>query len=128
MRRLLLDTHTIIWFINNSFRLPQQIREILEDESNIIYVSIVSLWEISIKFQLRKLDLDRSLGDAVRLLRNNGFRRLPIHLRHIYRLTAMESHHKDPFDRMLIAQALAEGFVLVGCDDVFDLYGVQRLR
>ena len=127
MRRLLLDTHAIIWFINNSFRLPQHVRDMLEDESNAIYVSIVSLWEISIKFQLGKLDLDRPLRDAVRLLRDSGFRRLPIRLRHVYRLIALESHHRDPFDRMLIAQSLTEDFALVGCDDVFDLYNVQRL-
>ena len=127
MMRLLLDTHTIIWFINNSSRLPRHIREMLEDESNVVYVSIASLWEISIKFQLGKLDLDRSLGDAVRLLRDNGFRRLPVRLRHVFRLGTLVRHHRDPFDRMLIAQALTGGFAIVGCDDVFDLYGVRRL-
>ena len=71
--------------------------------------------------------MNKSLRDIVRLLYNNGFRLLTVQLRHIYRIDMLELHHKDPFDRMLIAQTLAEGFVLVGCDDVFDRYGVHRL-
>jgi len=124
--RLLLDTHTAIWFINGDSRLPQHIRKMLEEESNTVYVSIISLWEMSIKSRLGKLELHRTLADIVRLLHGNGFRLLTIRLRHIYRLETLEFHHKDPFDRMLIAQSLSGGFVLVGCDDVFDRYGVHR--
>ena len=124
--RLLLDTHTVIWFINGDSRLPQHIREMLEDETNIIYVSMISLWEMSIKSRQGKLDLHRTLADIVHLLHGNGFRLLTIRLSHVYRLDALAFHHKDPFDRMLIAQSLAGGFVLVGSDDVFDRYGIRR--
>jgi PIN domain nuclease of toxin-antitoxin system len=125
--RLLLDTHTVIWFFTDNPRLPPHIREILESKSNIVYVSMISLWEMSIKSQRGKLVLHRSLADIVRWLRGNGFRLLTINLNHVYRLDTLESHHNDPFDRMLIAQSLAEDFVLVGCDEVFDRYGIRRL-
>ena len=125
--KLLLDTHTVIWFINNNPRLPRHVREILDDEFNNIHVSIVSLWEISVKSRLGKLELHKSFADVVSLLRSRGFQFLKIDLSHVFRLDTLEQHHKDPFDRMLIAQALAGNFALVGCDDVFDLYGVRRM-
>ena len=100
----------------------------LDDEANEIYVSVISLWEISIKSRKGQLDFNRSLRGAAHLLRNRGFRLLPVRQKHVFRLDALELHHKDPFDRMLIAQSLAEVFALVGCDEVFDLYDVQRWR
>ena len=125
--RLLLDTHTVIWFFTDDHRLPPHIRTILNNKSSIVHVSMISLWEMSIKSRKGKLELHRSLTDIVRLLRSNGFRFLTIHLGHVYRLDTLASHHNDPFDRMLIAQSLASGFVLVSCDEVFDRYGIRRL-
>jgi len=125
--RLLLDTHTIIWHVENDSRLPNPIRQKIDDGSNEVYVSVISLWEISIKSRQRKLDWNRSLVDTVRILRDYGFYFLEVNLAHILQLDTLEQHHKDPFDRMLIAQAVAEDFALVGCDDAFDAYGVRRL-
>jgi len=125
--KLLLDTHTIIWYILDDPRLPEHIRRIIKDDSSDVHVSVVSLWEISIKSRLGKLDLNRSLVDTARFLRKSGFLFLKVDLDHVFRLDTLERHHKDPFDRMLIAQALAGNFALVGCDDVFDLYGVRRM-
>ena len=125
--RLLLDTHTFIWYIRDNSRLPWHIRQMIKDDSNVVYVSVISLWEISIKSRQGKLELHKSLADIVRSLRGNGFRLLPVRLNHVYRLDTLALHHKDPFDRMLIAQSLAGGFALVGCDEVFDQYGVRRL-
>ena len=125
--RLLLDIHTVLWFFDGDSRLPPHIREILNNKSNDVYVSMISLWEMSIKSQKGKLNLHRPLADIVRLLHDNGFRLLTIRLNHIYRLDMLDSHHYDPFDRMLIAQSLASGFVIVGCDEMFDRYGVRRL-
>ena len=124
--QLLLDTHSAIWFIDDNSRLPQHIREMLEDDSNDVYFSVVSLWEMSIKSRNGKLDLNRSLIDFVHLLQHNGFQILKVGLKHVYCLDSLDIHHKDPFDRMLIAQTLAEDFALVSCDDVFDQYEVQR--
>jgi PIN domain nuclease of toxin-antitoxin system len=124
---LLLDTHTVIWFINNDSHLPPHIREMLDDDSNDIYVSVISLWEMSIKIRQGKLNFDRSLADTAYLLRSKGFRFLEVRLNHTFRLDSLEPHHKDPFDRMLIAQALTENAAIVGCDEIFDIYGVRRL-
>ena len=124
--KLLLDTHTVIWYIRDNPRLPKHIRQMIKDESNVVYVSTISLWEIAIKSRLGKLDMNRSFRDVVRLLHANGFRFLTIRLRHFYRLNRLELHHKDPFDRMLIAQSLAENVPLVSNEEVFDLYDVQR--
>jgi PIN domain nuclease of toxin-antitoxin system len=125
--KLLLDTHTVIWFINKNARLPRRIRDMLDDDFNDVYVSVVSLWEISIKSRLGKLDFDHSLPDTARLLRSKGFQFLAVHPNHVYCLNTLKLHHKDPFDRMLIAQSLAENFSLVSNEEVFDLYDVQRL-
>jgi PIN domain nuclease of toxin-antitoxin system len=125
--QLLLDTHTVIWYAEDDVRLPDHIRQMIRDDYNDVFVSIVSLWEMSIKINLGKLDLSRSFDGMVHLLRDNGFRFLPVQLNHVFSLDTLELHHKDPFDRMLIAQALAEDFAFVGCDDVFDRYGVRRL-
>ena len=125
--RFLLDTHTVLWFFNGDSRLPVHLREILSNKSNIIYVSMISFWEISIKSRKGKLELHRPLADLVRLLRTHGFRFLTINLNHIYRLDTLKPHHHDPFDRMLIAQSLAEDFILIGYDEVFDRYGIRRL-
>jgi PIN domain nuclease of toxin-antitoxin system len=99
----------------------------LEDESNDVYVSVVSLWEISIKTRQGKLIFNNSLTETARQLRSNGFRFLVVRPDHVYRLDTLVLHHKDPFDRMLIAQSLASGFVLVSCDEAFDDYGIRRL-
>ena len=125
--RLLLDTHTIIWYAEDDPRLPGHIRQMIKDDFSDVCVSVVSPWEMSIKTRLGKLDLSRSFDDMVRLLHDNGFHILPVLLDHVYYLDTLEHHHKDPFDRMLIAQALADGFALAGCDEVFDLYNVTRL-
>ena len=99
--KLLLDTHTVIWYIWDDPRLPDHIRQMIKDNSNKVYISVVSLWEISIKTRQGKLDLNRSLREIVRLFYQNGFRLLSVSLKHVYRLDMLEQHHKDPFDRML---------------------------
>ena len=124
---LLLDTHTIIWYVEDAPQLPNHIRQKIKDGTNIIYVSVVSLWEISIKVHLGKLPLSGSFIDRIRFLRDCGFYILEVNLSHVIQLDTLEHHHKDPFDRMLIAQALAEDFIIVGCDEVFDNYGARRL-
>jgi len=125
--QLLLDTHTIIWYTEADPHLPNHVRQEIKDNSNDVYFSVVSLWEMSVKMRQGKLDLSRSLVNTVRLLRDYGFYVLEVNLAHVLQLDTLEQHHKDPFDRMLIAQTLAEDFTLVGCDEAFDAYGVRRL-
>jgi len=97
--KLLLDTHAIIWYIWDNPRLSSHIRQMIKDDSTDIYASVVSFWEMSIKYRQGKLDLRSSLVDTVHLLRCHGFQILDVCLNHIFQLDALEQHHKDPFDR-----------------------------
>ncbi|HBT76134.1 MAG TPA: hypothetical protein DEB39_04240 [Planctomycetaceae bacterium] len=124
---LLLDAHALIWHVENDPKLPNHLKDLVGDRTSVVFVSIASLWERAIKEQPGKLRLQTPISEGAAMLAENEFRILPIELNHIVGMSTLELHHKDPFDRMLIAQALTENFALVGCDDVFDRYGVRRL-
>jgi PIN domain nuclease of toxin-antitoxin system len=125
--QFLLDTHVVIWLANGDSKLPIHIRQILDNKSNDIYVSMISFWEMSIKSRKGKLDLHKPLDEIVQSLLGSDYSILPMYLSHIYCLGTLPSHHEDPFDRMLIAQSIDGGFVLVSCDEMFDCYDVRRL-
>ncbi len=92
-----------------------------------VYVSIVSVWELVIKTSLDKLRLGEPIRDVIAKALSCGIRMLPLELEHVLRLQALPMHHKDPFDRLLAAQALYEGMTVVGSDEMFDRYGVGRI-
>lgn len=120
--RLLLDTHTLLWWTTDDKRLQVPERDAIADEDSIVWVSAASLWEISIKASLGRLELDSvNLG---RELERNNFLELPILWRHAESAGSLPRHHDDPFDRMLIAQAQAEQLVLVSYESVFRDYDV----
>jgi PIN domain nuclease of toxin-antitoxin system len=121
--RLLLDTHLVLWAVAMSTRLPAKARELLEDASNEIYCSAASLWEIAIKSALRRADLDVDLRLLRAALPEMAILELPVDGRHIERLATLPPIHKDPFDRLLIAQALAEPLVLLTSDATVARYG-----
>src|SRR5574340_245663 len=124
--RLLLDTHTLLWFLLDDSRLSTTARARIEDLANDIEISPASYWEIAIKIRLGKYSLPRPYRDFMESqISLNDFRILHIEPKHTSLLTTMEMHHKDPFDRLLVAQALAEGIPLVSADEQFDAYGVQ---
>jgi PIN domain nuclease of toxin-antitoxin system len=126
--RVLLDTHTFLWFVLNDPKLSAPARAVVEDPAKNVLVSPATYWEVAIKVSLKKLDLFAPYADFMdRGIAGNGFEILPVEPRHCGRLVALPFHHKDPFDRLLIAQALAEGVAVVGADAAFDAYGVQRL-
>ncbi len=126
--RLLLDTHIFIWLIEGNPNLSQAAREAIEDESNTLHLSIVSLWEITIKTSLGKLDLAIPLEQIViNFILPSGMEILPIHLPHLLILQKLPFHHRDPFDRLLIAQAKSEGLTLVSEDGTFEQYEVKIL-
>ena len=125
--KLLLDTHALIWFVEDKSELPRSIKNEIEQESNQIYVSMASLWEIAIKMKLGKLDLSKSIEEIMGATLQNGFELLPILPEHIVRLSALDFFHRDPFDRMIIAQGLDEQMTIVGKDEIFDSYGVHRI-
>lgn len=121
----LLDTHSFIWWNENSPRLPVHVRQALSDRSNQIWLSHVSVWELQIKIQIGKLTLGAPLADLIdQEIRVNHLRLLSISYDDILKLDSLPMHHRDPFDRMIIAQTLMGGFHLVACDAEFAAYGV----
>lgn len=120
--RLLIDTHIFLWFVNNPKELDSAIRKTIEDRNNSILVSIASIWELSIKTARGKLEIDGGFERVEYDLNINSFGILPITFRHTLRQNQLPFHHKDPFDRMIAAQALVEGIDVVSSDGVFDLY------
>jgi PIN domain nuclease of toxin-antitoxin system len=124
----LLDTHTLIWWSIDPIRLSQQARNLLDDESNTVFLSIISVWEMQIKLQIGKLTLQMPLPELIKdQQETNDLQLLPIELTHIYALTNLPNHHRDPFDRLLIAQATVEQVPIISIDSVFDNYPIQRL-
>ena len=125
---LILDTHTFLWFTNASPELSATARNLIEDAANDLFLSVASPWEIGIKVSTGKLTLGRPVNDFFeRRMRETGVRLLPISLAHVARVAMLPFHHRDPFDRMLVAQSLTENMAIVSADAVLDAYGVTRL-
>lgn len=124
MMRLLLDTHTLLWTLGEPARLASQARDAIEDERNEVFVSAVSAWEIAIKRALGKLVAPDDLEAKIL---SQGFSPLHITFHHADLAGALPRHHADPFDRMLVAQAEAEGLTLVTRDARMPVYGVRTL-
>lgn len=122
--RYLLDTHALLWWLDDSAQLSTDARDAIADGANEVAVSAASAWEMAIKEAAGKLRVPPNLDDAVR---TSGFNALPITIEHTLRAGALDPHHRDPFDRMLVAQALVEGFTIVTRDPRFEPYGVPTL-
>ena len=127
--RILLDTHTLIWWIvNNSRQLPEVVRIALRDETNEIFVSAITAFEITTKHRLGRLNAVSAFVDDVGgAVAGEGFGELPVSLADAARAGALPGPNQDPFDRMLIAQALNHNLTLVSNETLFDSYGVQRM-
>ncbi len=126
--RLLLDTHTFLWWTIDSPRLSSNARGALTDFGNTIYVSASSAWEIATKYRIGKLpQAEPFVHNLSESMRKQGFLELPISMNHAGRAGLLKGAHRDPFDRLLIAQAQAENLLLVSNETLFDGYGVQRL-
>ncbi len=126
--RLLLDTHALIWWLAGDEALSHPAREAIADEANSIFVGAASAWEIATKHRLGKLPgVSAIVADLDGAIAGQGFVGLPISLRHGQAAGALPGPHRDPFDRMLIAQAMLDGLVLVSNEQPFDAYGVSRL-
>jgi PIN domain nuclease of toxin-antitoxin system len=124
--KLLLDTHAFIWFVEDDNQLPENAKRLIENSENEIYLSIASLWEITIKLQLNKIELSQPLEKILELATLNGFVFLPILPNHLITLLTLDFHHRDPFDRIIIAQTIAEKLTIITKDKVFDGYSVER--
>ena len=126
--RLLLDTHLLLWASGKSRRLPKEARRLLENPRNEVHYSAVSLWEIAIKLGLRRSNFRVDLGLLRPALSEMGFVEVPVTGAHAERVVDLPPIHKDPFDRMLVAQALIEELVLVTGDPWMARYGVPILK
>ncbi len=121
--RLLLDTHALLWWADDDMRLKPSERDAIGDEDSIVWVSAASIWEISIKRRLGRIEI--ASGDLERELERSTFLELPIACRHAELAGSLPRHHEEPFDRMLIAQAQAEQLILVSYDPAFRDYEVS---
>jgi len=126
--RLLLDTHAFLWWVAGSRELSRKARSAIGSGRNECLVSVASAWEIAIKISLGRLRIDGSLDRFLaEQIAANAFQPLPIDLKHAARVATLPFHHRDPFDRLLAAQALAEDLTLVTDDPAFARYGVRRV-
>jgi PIN domain nuclease of toxin-antitoxin system len=126
--RLLLDTHSFLWFVTDDPQLSANAQALVADPTNEIVVSPASYWEVAIKVSIGKYPLDLPFGQFfTQGIEGNDFSILPVEIRHAEVLASLPMHHKDPFDRMIISQAIAEQIPVVSVDSTFDSYGVTRL-
>lgn len=126
--RVLLDTHTFLWWCSDDPRLPIGLRRAISAKTTACWLSHASVWEMAIKVSLGKLTLDRPVDAFVReQCEANSFQFLPISLRHVCKVETLEWHHRDPFDRLLVAQSLLEDMTLATVDRDVARYGVSVL-
>ncbi len=123
----LLDTHALIWFLNGDKDLSTKSRKAIESLDSINFISIASLWEIAIKISLERLELKMPLQTLSDELLNNDFQILPITFEDILILSKLKFHHRDPFDRLIISQAINNNFTLISKDKQFESYKVKLL-
>jgi len=122
--RALLDTHALLWWLRDDAALSSSARALIADPETEPLASSVSVWEIAIKSALGKLEVHDDLLDAIA---DDGFGWLPVSVEHAWAVRKLPHHHGDPFDRLLIAQALAEGVPVVSIDAQLDAYGIDRV-
>ncbi len=126
--RVLLDTHAFLWWVEDSPSLPATARRVIFDETNDIVVSAASAWEIATKYRLGRLpEAEAVATDVAGCIEDEGFEALAISVADAERAGRLPDHHRDPFDRILIAQALRHEMAIVSVDAAFDRYGVYRL-
>ena len=126
--RLLLDTHTLLWWLDGDRRLSRRARTAIGDEENAVFVSAASAWELATKARLGKLPGAMDVAtDVAGCLARQGFLELPISVLHAQRAGGLRIDHRDPFDRMLIAQAQMEDLPIVTNEVLFDGFGIERV-
>jgi PIN domain nuclease of toxin-antitoxin system len=127
MKRVLLDTHALVWWLEAKENLSRKAKETIEESETAVFVSAASGWELAIKTQIGKFKSADLVRGLEREIEKEGFLELPISMKHALLAGSLESAHKDPFDRLLIAQAQIEEVPIVSNDKVFDGFSVRRL-
>lgn len=124
----LIDTHALIWHIRGAKKLSKKVISIIEDTQNTVYVSKASLWEMAIKISLGKLEISIPFEDLEVYLEENEFSVLDYNFEHLKTLLTLPFHHSDPFDRLIISQAITDGFKIITHDEAFKNYPVKTLK
>ena len=125
---ILLDTHAFLWWVADAPSLTRKARTTIGDQRRVCYFSLASCWEMAIKVSLGKLAIESSVDRFIaQQMAANGFQPLGIALSHVTRIATMPFHHRDPFDRLLVAQALDGDLAIVSADPIFQKYGVKRI-
>ena len=124
---VLLDTHSLQWWLDDPAQLSESAKSIIENRLNSIVISAVLPWELAIKTNIGKLRVHELLANWVNKMIAEGFQEIPVASEHAVRAGLLPLHHRDPFDRMLVAQAQATGWPIISADPVFDHYGVRRI-
>lgn len=126
--KLMIDTHAFLWFIMGSSKLSKKARDLVEDTANEKLISIASLWEMAIKIALGKLSFVKPFAELIpQQLNFNGIELLNIEIKHLSIVTTLSFYHRDPFDRLMIAQCITEQLPLLSRDSIFDDYPIKRI-
>jgi PIN domain nuclease of toxin-antitoxin system len=123
----ILDTHTLIWFLNGDNRISEKSREIIENQDNIKFVSIATVWEIAIKTSLDKFRFDKGFKKFLDLIEDNGFEIIPISFDHVLTVSTLQFIHRDPFDRLIVSQALTDKLTILTKDEYIEKYEVNTI-
>ena len=123
--KLLLDSHTFLWWNNEPEKLSPHVLEMCQNPENTLILSVASIWEMQIKIQLGKLRINVPLAELIHQQEENGVEILSVEASHVFAVDTLPNHHKDPFDRLLVAQAIVEGAVLVSADPLIKQYPVK---
>lgn len=124
---ILIDTHSLLWFLNGDKSLSQKAKEVILSTENLKYVSIASIWEIAVKMSLGKLNFPGGLQALSKLIYDNGFELLPLEMNYFFELLNLKFIHKDPFDRILISQCTIENIPIVTNDQYIKKYKVKTI-
>lgn len=122
--KLLLDTHTFLWWDSEPEKLSRRALELCQNPENMIVLSVASIWEMQIKIQLGKLKIKMPLAEMIGQQQQNGIEILPVEASHIFAVESLPNYHKDPFDRLIIAQAIVEDAILISADPLISQYPV----
>ncbi len=124
----MLDTHAFLWIVSDDKKLSRKAKKLFLNKSNEIYLSAASIWEMAIKISLGRLTLDEPLESFIETHAvGNNIKILDIKAKHLYKIENLPFHHRDPFDRIIIAQCMIENYSIVGSDKAFDSYPVSRV-
>jgi PIN domain nuclease of toxin-antitoxin system len=123
----LLDTHSFIWSDSEPEKLSKIVKKVIEDGNNSLFLSVITIWEMQIKVQIGKMTLRKPIEELIKEQEENNIVLLPVNLPHVLKVGELPLHHRDPFDRLLIAQAMVEGFTLLSKDENFSAYPVPVL-